>query len=349
MIKPTIAIVTGGDSLEAGSSLASARNVYDRLSAERFSRVMLAVENWQWTAIQADGVEGEVLAQASVDCSDFSLCLPDRIIRFDGVFIALHGAPGETGHLQAWFELLGLPYTGSGMLTSAMAMDKRLCKRLVESTGAAHVPQDWIIPASEVKTFDPAKIDISYPLIVKPNSHGSGLGVSLVANPASLFDCAGQVDAMGQGVLVEEFVPGREFTVAAIIQNGVTRILPVAEVFRPDHSRDLAQYGRIGFTDRQRAQFSLTPQLDDETCRRLESTTRAVGRALGCRSFYRVDFMLRADGELFFLEVNTIPGMTERSVFTAQLRAGGLDESAFYCAVLDEALLGEAKHASRNL
>lgn len=349
MHKLNIAIVTGGDSLEAASSLASARNVYDRLSAERFNRVMLTVKKWQWAAIQADGLAKEVLAQASVDRSDFSLCLPDRIIRFDGVFIALHGAPGETGHLQAWFELLGLPYTGSGMLTSATAMDKKQCKRLVEAMGAARVPQDRMITASEGKTFDLTQIDISYPLIVKPNSHGSGLGVSLVANDASLFDCAMQIDAMGQAILVEEFVPGREFTVGAIIQNGVTRILPVAEVFRPNHSQDLAKNGHIGFTDRQRAQFSLTPQLDVETCRRLEETTRAVGMALGCRSFYRVDFMLRADGELFFLEVNTIPGMTERSVFTAQLRAGGIDESAFYCAVLDEALLGEAKHASRNL
>ena len=348
MRKTTIAIVTGGDGLEAASSAASAHNVYNRLGDEHFNRVMLAVERWCWTVIRADGIDSDSLTQAWVDRANFRLELPDEVIGFDGAFIALHGAPGETGHLQAWFELLGLPYTGSNLLASATAMDKRACKRVIEAEGLMRVPRDWIIPARDLTAFDPKHIDVSYPVIIKPNAHGSGMGVHLVTNSQALLHCVTQIDIMGQAALVEEYIPGREFTVGAFILNGEIGILPVAEVLRPDYARELTQEGRIGFSDRQSACVCLSPDIDDKTVRQLAEATRAIGIALGCRSFYRVDFILRNDNELFFLEVNTIPGMTERSVFTAQLRAGGMDEGEFYRAVLQEALAGKPRQASRN-
>lgn len=348
MRKTTIAIVTGGDGPEAASSLASAHNVYNRLGDQHFNRVMMAVEGWQWTVVQADGIGTDILAHARVDRADFRLHLPERVIDFDGVFIALHGMPGETGHLQAWFELLGLPYTGSDMLASATAMDKRTCKRVIRAAGSIHTPQDWSITARDMKAFDPAQIEVSYPAIIKPNAHGSGMGVHLVSNSAALLDCVAKIHIMGQAALVEEFVAGREFTVGAVILNGEIRILPVAEVFRVNCTQAFVQQGHISFSDRQNARLSLSPEIEETIEQRLVEATRTIGMTLGCRSFYRVDFMLRDDNELFFLEVNTIPGMTERSVFTAQLRAAGLDEAEFYRTVLTEALAGKSGQASRN-
>lgn len=343
MDRSNIAIVTGGETLEARSSLASAQNVYRQLDAARFNRVLVSVRNWRWRVLQADGLSTQEVEQAAIDLSDFSLVLPGKSIHFDAAFIALHGAPAETGHLQAYFELAGLPYTGSDILTSATAMNKSACKRLIRADSAALVPREWHIPIAQVAAFDPAKLGVSYPCIVKPNAYGSGAGVRLAGTPRALEDCVRRAAELGQDVLVEEYISGREFTVGAVILNGELRVLPVAEVFRPDQREVLAARGSIGFTERQSAQLSLTPDLDDQAMAHITDATRAVGKALGCRSFYRADFILGDDGGLYFLEVNTIPGMTERSVFTAQVLAGGLVEGDLYRAVLEDVMAEGAR------
>ena len=348
MQKTTIAIVTGGDGPEAASSLASAHNVYNRLGDKHFRRVILNVRRWCWTVIKADFVKGDSLKNARVDRANFKLELPGEVVNFDCAFIALHGAPGETGHLQAWFELIGLPYTGSNLLTSAIAMNKRACKQMIEARGLMRVPREWVISGIDLTEFHRKHVDVQYPAIIKPNAHGSGVGVHLVANFDDLAHCVKQIHSMGQVALVEEHISGREFTVGAFVLNGEVGILPVAEVFRPDYVEQLMHEGRVGFSDRQSARVCLTPDINAKIKRQLSEATYAVGIALDCRSFYRVDFILREDNELFFLEVNTIPGMTEQSVFTAQLRAGGLDESQFYRTIIQEACSGSPRLGSLN-
>jgi len=337
MARRNIAIVTGGDTLEAASSAASARNVHEHLDPARFNRFLISVENWKWRLVQADGMDAAQLADARIDLADFTLAVGADRIRFDAAFIAIHGAPAETGHLQAYFELVGLPYTGSGILASALAMDKQSCKHFLAQALGIPTPVHRYVTDGE-EAFDPAAPGIAFPCIVKPNSYGSGTGVALVADRQALERAMKRIHALGQDILIEQFICGREFTVGALMLDGKIEILPIAEVFRPDHSAGLHEVGEVVFTDRQSAELGLDPDLPDGCKERLCDLTARIGRAMNCRSFYRVDYMLDRDGGIYFLELNTIPGMTPRSVFTRQMERAGIGQADIYNRIVQDTL-----------
>lgn len=336
MARRNIAIVTGGDSLESASSFASARNIYANLDQERFNRFLLSVENWRWRLIEADCIAPAQRDGATLDSRDFTLAVECDTIRFDAAFIAIHGAPAETGHLQAYFELVGLPYTGSGILASALAMDKQACKHFLAHATGVSIPRHHYVRGEGP---DPAAVrELGFPCIVKPNAYGSGMGVVLAANETALAKAVARARALGRDVLIEEFIQGREFTVGALIIGGRIEILPIAEVFREDPARDLHARGQYSFTDRQSASIRFDPDLDQDTARALCRKALEIGQALKCRSFYRADFMLDGNREIYFLELNTIPGMTPRSVFTRQLAHGNFKESDIFNQIVVQEL-----------
>jgi len=337
MPKRNIAIVTGGDTLEAASSVASAGNVYEHLDPARFNRFLISVENWKWRLIQADGMDAAQLAQARIELADFTLAAGADRIRFDAAFIAIHGAPAETGHLQAYFELVGLPYTGSGILASALAMDKQSCKHfLADALGIPTPAHRYVTDGGEA--FGPSASGVAFPCIVKPNSYGSGMGVALVADRQALGKAMERIRALGQDILIEQFICGREFTVGALMLDGKIEILPIAEVFRPDHAAALHKAGEVVFTDRQSAELGLDPDLPDGCEEQLRDLTARIGMAMNCRSFYRADYMLDRDGAVYFLELNTIPGMTPRSVFTRQMEHAGIRQADIYNRIVQDTL-----------
>lgn len=334
-MKRNIAIVTGGDSLESASSIASARNVYENLDKEQFNRFLITVQNWKWRLIQVDGISSGQLETAAFDLKDFTLGDGSERTQFDAVFIAIHGAPAETGHLQAYFELVGIPYTGSGILASALAMDKQSCKHFLANAIGVSVPRHQFI-RSGAQEF--GENDIDFPCIVKPNAYGSGMGVALVANRSALAEAVRNIRGLGQDVLIEQFIQGREFTVGALIIEGKIEILPIAEVFREDPLRDLGLHGQYSFTDRQSARIQIAPELDANTAERLRRTAIEIGQALKCKSFYRVDFVTDENQDVYFLELNTIPGMTARSVFTKQILESNFEEGDVYNRIINQVI-----------
>lgn len=335
-----IAVVTGGDSLEADSSLRSAENVYHALEGTTFRRYLISFGNGQWRLLRGDGLRDEDLARAEFNAADFSFTIsPGGMkIRFSAAFIAIHGEPAETGHLQGYLELTGIPYTGSGVLASALAMDKHACKGVLSHLPSIRFPRHCYFEKATGQMAGIVERELGFPCIIKPNAQGSGIGVSIVSNPTALDRAAGQIAGLGRGILVEQFIPGRELTVGAVILDNGIVTLPVAEVFRPDHERELRQTGQSGFTNRQSAEIRIDPQLDDGTARLLGESTRAIGRALRCRSFFRADYILSENGQVWFLEINTIPGMTPDSVFTRQVLAGGYSEPGLYRKLILEVL-----------
>lgn len=340
MPKRNIAIITGGDTLEAASSIASARNVHDHLDPALFNRFLIHVENWKWELVEADELSATQIADARIDLADFALVTAGYTSRFDAAFIAIHGAPAETGHLQAYFELVGLPYTGSGVLASALAMDKQSCKHFLADALGMRTPAYHHVTASveEGGALDPARSGIAFPCIVKPNSYGSGMGVTLAADQQALEQAAASIRALRQDILIEQFICGREFTVGALVLDGRIEVLPIAEVFRPDHRSMLQSTGAVAFTDRQSAEIVIDPDLPDDCSDRLRDLTREIGVAMDCKSFFRVDYMMDRDGEIYFLELNTIPGMTSRSVFTRQMERAGINQSDIYSRFIEDAL-----------
>lgn len=247
---------------------------------------------------------------------------------FNRVFIILHGRGGEDGQLQGALELLGLPYTGSGVLASALGMDKWRTK-LVWQAGGLPVPEFELLDAGS--DFAAVERRLGLPLFVKPANEGSSVGVTKVKQAGDLaaaYRAATEYDSL---VLAERFLGGGEFTVAVL--DGVAlppvQILPATEFYdyEAKYFRNDTQY---------RCPCGLPPQQEAQM-RRMALQAFAL---LGCRGWGRVDFLMDSDGGLYPLEVNTVPGMTDHSLVPMAAQAAGIDFDELVWRILAATLEG---------
>jgi len=249
--------------------------------------------------------------------------------RYDRVFIALHGRYGEDGTLQGALELLGVPYTGSGPLASALAMDKTMTKRIWVNEGLP-------TPRFEVldRTSDLAAVAarLGLPLIVKPPHEGSTIGVTKVADVAGMRAAYGLAAEYDEQVLAESFVQGRELTVAILGTGAAARALPVVEIVAPEGNYD---YEHKYFTDDTR--YLCPAPLPPAVTQRVQEVSEAAYRVLGCEGWGRVDVMLDADNQPYLLEVNTSPGMTGHSLVPMAAAASGMSYEALCVEILRDA------------
>ncbi len=230
----------------------------------------------------------------------------------DAVFVALHGGIGEDGTLQALLDLAGVPYTGSGMLASALAMDKHRAKMIFQAAGIP-APRGVLL-RTRADAPDAGALG-GFPLVVKPDRQGSSVGVHIVGDagelPAALDDAFQYGD-----VIVEAFIPGREVTVGVL--GGEP--LPVVEIVPEDGFYDYRHKYTKGHT-----RYEVPADLPPEVEREAQRLGVAAFEALGCAGVARVDFRLSPENRLFCLEVNTVPGMTETSLVPMAAAARGID------------------------
>jgi D-alanine-D-alanine ligase len=256
--------------------------------------------------------------------------------KFDRVFIALHGRFGEDGSLQGALEQLGIPYTGSGVLACAMGMDKIVTKIIWLSQG---LPTPKYLKLEKGASLAAVAKDIGLPLIVKPPLEGSTIGITKVATEADVKPAVDLAFTFGDEVLVEEFVTGREFTVAVLGHGANARALPVVEIVAPEGNYD---YQNKYFTDT--TQYFCPPALDEATTKEIERIAIAAYRALGCEGWGRIDVLLRAsDNKPFLIEANTSPGMTSHSLVPMAARAIGTSYEDLCIEILRSARLKMAK------
>jgi D-alanine-D-alanine ligase len=232
----------------------------------------------------------------------------------DIVYIALHGTFGEDGRIQALLELAGKRYTGSGVLASALAMDKAMSKRIFVDAGVP-TPRWTLLPAG--RPLDPAALAAcgGLPVVVKPNEDGSSVGLTIVREAAALPAALELAARPGAVTLVEEYIPGRELTVAVVGDEP----LPVVEICPKSGFYDYDNKYTKGRTD-----YFCPADLPPPLAGRVRELGRTAAQVLGCRGITRVDFRLPPAGEPSCLEVNTIPGMTPTSLVPMAARAVGL-------------------------
>ena len=246
--------------------------------------------------------------------------------RFDRVFIALHGRYGEDGTMQGALELLKVPYTGSGPLASALAMDKTMTKRIWMNEGLP-TPRFEVLDRQSDLLAVAAKLGL--PLIVKPPHEGSTIGVTKVEDGDAMraaYELAAEYD---EQVLAEAFVQGRELTVAILGSGAQARALPVVEIVAPEGNYD---YEHKYFTDDTR--YLCPAPLPEDVTRRVQEISEAAYCALGCEGWGRVDVMLDADNQPYLLEVNTSPGMTGHSLVPMAAAASGMSYEALCVEIL---------------
>jgi D-alanine-D-alanine ligase len=256
--------------------------------------------------------------------------------RVDVCFVAIHGQWGEDGTIQGMLELLGIPYVGSGVLASALAMDKVMAKTVLAAS-RLEVPRGFVVPVGDLPTANQSVLasanEIGYPLVVKPVRQGSSVGVVMVDKPDDLLPAIAAGFALDERVMVEERLHGTELTVGVIGNGEAVRALPVIEIAT-----------RADFFD-YRAKYD--PALTDEICparisnelaTQVQAIALAAHQALGCRDLSRTDMIATEDGRIVVLEVNTIPGMTANSLLPKAARVAGIDFGEL-CATLIEAAL----------
>lgn len=251
---------------------------------------------------------------------------------FARVFIALHGRYGEDGAIQGALELLGIPYTGSGVMASAIAMDKVFTKRIWETHGLPTPRYCVLGPWTSLREVPD---HLGLPLIVKPPHEGSTIGITRVRGYSEMQDAYAVAARFDDVVLAEEFIAGRELTVAIVERGGRPEALPIIEIVAPEGNYD---YTNKYFTDD--TKYLCPAPVDDVLDARIRAMALDAFAAIGCEGWGRVDVMLRtADDAPFLLEVNTSPGMTGHSLVPMAARAVGLSYEALCVEVLAGARL----------
>ena len=308
------AVLMGGSSAEREVSLMSGTGVLD--------------------ALRSLGVDAHAFDPAGSDLVQL------REQGFQRAFIALHGRHGEDGTVQGALELLGIPYTGSGVMASAIAMDKVMTKRVWVAEGLPTPRWRWLAPDAQAREQVIAvPDDLGLPLIVKPPREGSSIGISKVIGYSQMMDAVALAAGFDADVLCEEFIDGIEVTCPILGEGASAFALPVVRISAPDGNYD---YHHKYFSDDTGYQCPSGLPLDEEA--EVQRLSVAAYRALGCRGWGRADLMIRAsDRRPFLLEMNTSPGMTGHSLVPMSARAAGIPYAELCLRLLAAATLDSAR------
>lgn len=319
-----ILVLAGGTSREREVSLNSGKAVATGLQS--LGHQVSMIDTGDGRELLAISTTGAIDAQRSthgiadlaVSSANTSIVsLPADYRDSDCVFIALHGGIGENGTLQALLDLSGVTYTGSGVMASALAMDKFRAKLLFESVGVP-TPRTLFFggESAALKFCDEVEPEqIQYPIIVKPNAEGSTVGLTLARDNAELRRGIEEAAACDLNILIEEFIPGRELTVAILGD----QVLPSVEIIPKSGLYDYQAKYTVGASE-----YICPATLNSQVEIDIRQYAQLAFQILGCSGYARVDFRLNPQDELFCLEVNTLPGMTATSLVPKAAKAAGI-------------------------
>ena len=318
----TIAIVAGGDSSEWEVSVKSANEVCKILSPSYIVYIiMIKGTNWYW--------EDQKGRYHSIDKNDFSLVAEDYKIRFDGVFVAIHGTPGENGLLQGYFDMMGIPYTSCNAFCSALTFNKQACKLFLKEYKIPMAEGVLIRKGEKTDTKDLVK-RVGLPCFVKPNGSGSSFGVTKVKKVEEMMPAIEVAFKEGNEVLIEAFMEGREVACGVVKTLNKSIVMPVTEIISKNEFFDYEAKYTTGKSD------EITPaQLPEKLTDEIQNLSSLIYDLLGCNGIVRVDFII-IGSKPYFLEINTVPGMTEESLFPKQAKAAGISLKDLYTMVLED-------------
>ena len=320
-----VAVLTGGTSAERDVALASGLQVAAALRSLGHTVHMVdlatgAVAPEHEAALLPGGIGREPpplarLKELERGMLSAGLGEVPAVREADVVFVALHGGQGEDGTVQAVLDVIGVPYTGSGHLASALAMDKDLSKRIVRDNGLAVAA--WLMAPATAAEVEKA---VGLPCVVKPSKQGSSVGLTLVKQAKELASAIALAGRYDDEVMVEAFVPGTELTVGILGD----RALPVIEIRSKHEMFDYECKYQPGMSE----EICPAP-IPDDLARRVQDAGLRAHRALKLSGYSRVDFRVGADGAPVFLEANTLPGVTAASLIPKAARAAGMSFAAF--------------------
>jgi len=325
-MKKKIALVTGGYTGESVISLKSAAIVEKIIDRERYEVTKILIYPGNWHHLTEEGEE------IPVDLNDFSLIIKGEKVKFDGVFNILHGSPGEDGKLAGYFDMIGLPYTTCDALTSAITMNKGYTKAIIDDISELNIARSIQLFSKSDQEVKAIQETLNLPLFIKPNNGGSSIGMSKVKSWEELNEALDKAFTEDSQVLVEEFVSGREFSIGIYKTAGKVKVLPATEIVSSKEFFDYEAKYSAGVTE------EITPgRMNEEERLRVERIAARVYEKLNCKGAVRMDYFLEhKTGKCFFIEINTVPGQTETSLISQQVRAIGMEVKDFYTELIEE-------------
>lgn len=318
-MKKNVAIVWGGYSSEIIVSEKSMKGVYSFLDHDKYNVYAVRIDRDSWTA----DVNGTV---ALVDKNDFSIQLGEATIKIDFAYITIHGTPGEDGRLQGYFDMIKMPYSSCGMMSSALTFNKFICNRFLKNFGVTIANSIHLRPEMQ---YEATKIveELGLPVFVKPNVGGSSFATTKVKTIEGLAEAIGIAFEEASEVIIESFIAGREVT-CGCYKTETTTVLPITEVVTQNEFFDYnAKY--------EGAVEEITPaKLSDEMTKQIQEETSRIYDLVGAKGIVRADYII-SDGVPYFLEINTTPGMTTTSFLPQQIAAAGLEIKEVFTEIIE--------------
>ena len=323
-MKKNIAIIMGGYSSEVDISLKSGQVVYQNISKEKYNTHKIHILKEKWVLV--DDFENEF----PINKHDFSAEINGEKINFDCVFNAIHGHPGEDGTILAYFELIGLKHTSAPFYQMALTFNKRDCLSVVKQYGIK-TAKSYFLNKGDTINVEEIIGRVGLPCFVKPNNAGSSFGISKAKTNSEIVPAIEKAFKEDSQILIEEFLDGTEVTVGVLNYKGQIKVLPMTEIVSENEFFDYeAKY--LGQSQ------EITPaRISEEIHKKLEKTAAYVYQILNMSGFSRSEFIL-VNGEPYFLEMNTVPGLTTASLIPQQAEAAGISLSALFHNAIEMAL-----------
>ncbi len=309
------------------------------MTLEELKKIKIAVLMGGWSGEREISIRSGKNVENSLKkagCNVISIDVDKNIVenlkkeKIGAAFVAMHGPFGEDGGIQSVLEMLKIPYTGSGILASAMGMNKLMCKRIVSFIG--------VKTSSFLEVFDynmqrPEILKtMGLPVVVKPVNEGSSIGVQIIKNESELDEYFTGAAFKFDKVFVEKYLRGKEITIGVLTSRFEETVLPILELRPKKEFYDFDAKYTKGLTE-----FILPAKLDENTTKEIQQTALKVHKTLGCKGVTRSDFIITENGEANFLEINTSPGMTDTSDVPAEAGAMGIDMQDLMIRILKSA------------
>lgn len=331
----SVAVVYGSDSSEWEVSCRSGKFTASMIDGAKYDVYEIFARFGQWNLVAyrlkgEERVEFVASERPVIDRNDFSVVLPEGHVKFDYAYIMQHGKPGENGLLQGYFEMLGIPFSSCSAFVSAITFDKFSCKNYLKDVDFVKCAKDiFIRKGGNTEGLAQKAVErLGLPMFVKPTDGGSSFGVTKVNRIEEFDEALRAAFEEGDTLLAESAVKGRELTDAVYFDGHELVALPVIEIITDREFFDYeAKYNGL-------SREVCPAEITDVQAARIQEVSKKIYAHLGCSGVVRVDYIMDGD-ELYFLEVNTIPGMTSASLVPKMVRTAGIDMTAFLSTIIE--------------
>lgn len=322
MTRLKIALLAGGDSPEREIALQSAAQIEAALDHQKYDITVIDLHHRDWHYTAPDG------KQWQVDKNDFSITIDGLHKAFDYALIIIHGTPGEDGKLQGYLDMMGIPYSSCSMTSSVVTFDKITTKRTLAGRGI-NLAREIFLRRGEAIDHSRIITELGLPLFVKPNASGSSFGVTKVNTREELPKALDTAFAQGDEVLIEECITGREMGCGMMIAGGKEYIFPISEIIPKNDFFDYQAKYTAGFSE-EPTPADITPEVKAA----LNRMTLEAYKMCRCQGVVRVDFIVTPEGKPYFIELNSIPGMSAGSIVPKQVRTMGMTLGELYDIII---------------